>query len=90
MLRRNSTGQRKEDQEIFFTKPEREIKPYHQILSELESYQVQGARLSLNGVEFEAQTLALLVAESSAYMRDYEFTCEGQVESLDFRSVRNK
>lgn len=81
---------RKEDQEIFFTDPEREKQPFDEFLRELETYRTRGAKLSLNGVEFEPRTIANLVAESGSYMREYEFTRDGQVESVDFRSVRNR
>jgi hypothetical protein len=88
-LRRVQDNFRREDQEIFFTDPEREEKQFDTILKELETYSTRGARISLNGVEFAPRTIANVVAESGSYMREYEFSREGRLEAVDFRSVRN-
>lgn len=80
---------RKEDQEIFFTDPGREEKQFDTILKELETYCTRGAKISLNGVEFKPSVIANVVAESGSYMREYEFSHEGRVKAVDFRSVKN-
>jgi hypothetical protein len=80
---------RREEQEIFFTDPEREEKQFDMILKELEEYSTRGARITLNGVESAPRTIANVVAENGRYMREYEFSREGRVKVVDFRSVKN-